>query len=62
MLRAYEDGDPGWECLRCNEIVQSAGRTEIEFEGQSVGSSERGSFESETGRSAVVVPSGDKSE
>lgn len=35
MLRVAEDGDgevPGWECLRCTQVVKDAGRVEIEVE------------------------------
>lgn len=26
MIRAQDDGEPGWECLRCAEIVTSCTR------------------------------------
>jgi len=40
MLRVADEGDeevPGWECLRCTEVVKDAERVEMEVEGSSVG-------------------------
>ncbi|KAG8934230.1 peroxisome assembly protein (Peroxin-2) [Tulasnella sp. 417] len=59
MLRAHEDGDPGWECLRCKETVKSAFREEVEGDadgesGSGLGST-RESFESNLDGSVVVV-------
>ncbi|KAG9018658.1 peroxisome assembly protein (Peroxin-2) [Tulasnella sp. 427] len=54
MLRAHEDGDPGWECLRCKEIIKSAFRAEIEAE-EGGDDSGRTSFESNLDGSVVVV-------
>ena len=39
MLRVADEGDgeaPGWECLRCTQVVKGAGRVEIEVEEGSV--------------------------
>ncbi|KAG8947653.1 peroxisome assembly protein (Peroxin-2) [Tulasnella sp. 424] len=64
MLRAHEDGDPGWECLRCKETVKSGFRGEIEIETDGeVGSgltSGRESFESHIDGSVVVVGPSEK--
>lgn len=38
MLRIADEGDgevPGWECLRCTEVVNGADRVELEVEGSS---------------------------
>ncbi|KIO24499.1 hypothetical protein M407DRAFT_76877 [Tulasnella calospora MUT 4182] len=64
MLRAHEDGDPGWECLRCKETVKSAFREELEGEtgsesGSGLGSA-RASFESNLDGSVVVVGPSEK--
>ena len=35
MLRVAEEGDgevPGWECLRCTQVVKDAERVEMEIE------------------------------
>jgi len=40
MLRVADEGDeevPGWECLRCTQVVKDAERVEMEVEGSSVG-------------------------
>lgn len=40
MLRVADEGDeevPGWECLRCTQVVKDAERVEMEAEGSSVG-------------------------
>ncbi|KAG8939332.1 peroxisome assembly protein (Peroxin-2) [Tulasnella sp. 408] len=62
MLRAHEDGDPGWECLRCKETVKSAFRGEIEVDtdGESGSGSARASFESNLDGSVVVVGPSEK--
>ena len=31
MIRAAEDGEEGWRCLRCEEIVRSASRVEGQY-------------------------------
>jgi len=39
MLRVADEGDgevPGWECLRCTQVVKDAERVEMEVEGSSV--------------------------
>ena len=39
MLRVADEGDaevPGWECLRCTQVVRDAERVEMEVEGSSV--------------------------
>ncbi|KAG8903448.1 peroxisome assembly protein (Peroxin-2) [Tulasnella sp. 403] len=47
MMRAADDGEQGWECLRCRSIVSSSARAEAEpgsdSEGGSDGVSERAS-------------------
>lgn len=38
MLRVADEGDgevPGWECLRCTQVVKDAERVEMEVEGSS---------------------------
>jgi len=40
MLRVAEEGDgevPGWECLRCTQVVKDAERVEMEVEEGSAG-------------------------
>ena len=40
MLRVADEGDgevPGWECLRCTQVVKDAERIEMEVEESSAG-------------------------
>ena len=40
ILRVADEGDeevPGWECLRCTQVVKDVGRVEMEVEGSSAG-------------------------
>lgn len=30
MLRAADEGEPGWECLRCDAMVLNADRVDVE--------------------------------
>lgn len=48
MLRVAEEGDgdvPGWECLRCTQVVKDAERVEMEVEESSVAGFNSSEFE-----------------
>lgn len=47
MLRVADEGDgevPGWECLRCTQVVKDAERVEMEVEESSAGEFDSSEF------------------
>lgn len=38
MMRVADDGDEGWECLRCRKTVKSAERYTVELGSEASGS------------------------
>ena len=63
LLRAADDGDDGWTCLRCGEIVRNCERVDAIYDGDDTHTSEGwaseveelGSFESDLGMSVDSV-------